>query len=138
MKLVFRHSCYAVITAGLLIVTGCDSGTTLSGIAGGASVGSNSNDPAHYEMVRANDSFEKPFRLKTTNGKLIAVESPGYACPTFADIDQDGDDDLIVGQFAGGNMQVYRNESEPGATPKFGSVDWITAGEKRAEVPGVS
>ena len=38
--------------------------------------------------------FDKPVMLKA-GGKPIRVESPGYACPAWADLDGDGTIDLL-------------------------------------------
>ncbi|HSQ55791.1 MAG TPA: hypothetical protein VLM40_08590 [Gemmata sp.] len=76
--------------------------------------------------------FEPPVRLKAGDA-LVRVESPGYACPTWADVDGDGKKDLIVGQFAKGKMRVFKNL---GGT-KFGAGVWLQAEGKVAEVPGV-
>jgi len=50
----------------------------------------------YFNAIRAEVEFEAPYRLRTIDGEYVAVESPGYACPTLADIDDDGDLDLIV------------------------------------------
>lgn len=76
--------------------------------------------------------FEKPLRLEG-GGEPIRVESPGYAAPCLADLDGDGIKDLLVGQFRGGKIMVYRGEG----AGKFAKGDWLQAGGKVAEVPGV-
>ena len=76
--------------------------------------------------------FETPVRLKGGDAS-VRVESPGYACPTWADVDGDGKKDLIVGQFAGGKMRVFKGL---GGT-KFAAGEWLKAEGKVAEVPGV-
>lgn len=76
--------------------------------------------------------FEAPVRLKGGES-AIRVEAPGYACPTWADVDGDGKKDLIVGQFAQGKMQVFKGL---GGT-KFAAGEWLKAEGKVAEVPGV-
>jgi hypothetical protein len=76
--------------------------------------------------------FEPPVRLKGGDA-AVRVESPGYACPAWADMDGDGKKDLIVGQFAKGKMQVFKGL---GGT-KFAAGTWLQAEGKVAEVPGV-
>jgi hypothetical protein len=82
------------------------------------------------------DRFEKPVRLKAGD-EFISVESPGYACPTMADVDGDGKDDLIVGQFSRGNMQFFKNVATVGESPEFAAAQWLKSGDDRLEVPGV-
>ena len=71
------------------------------------------------------------------DGEAIAVESPGFACPTMADVDGDGRLDLVVGQFAGGAMHLFRNVAETGEPPRFTKAGWIETDGQRAKVPGV-
>ena len=84
----------------------------------------------------SDDEFEQPVRI-TAGGQFVAVESPGYACPTMADVDGDGKQDLVVGQFNQGNMLFCRNIAKDGAPPTFAAADWIMSGDERAIVPGV-
>jgi len=79
--------------------------------------------------------FEEPFRLEA-GGEIICAESPGYACPTVFDLDADGKEDLIVGQFNGGKMMFYKNIGIPGKL-KFAKGTWLMNGKKPASVPGV-
>lgn len=76
--------------------------------------------------------FAAPARM-TAGGQTIKVEAPGYASPAFFDVDADGKKDLVVGQFAGGKMSVYKNLGDG----KFGAMKWLEADGKTAEVPGV-
>lgn len=81
--------------------------------------------------------FHAPVRLKA-GSDYVKTEAPGYAAPCWFDVDGDGKKDLIVGQFAGGKMRVYKNLSEqPIAAPKLGKGEWIKAEGDVAEVPGV-
>jgi hypothetical protein len=87
---------------------------------------------ARADEQSSGSRFSAPERLKAAGG-WVKVEAPGYAAPCWADLDGDGNKDLIVGQFAGGRMRVYRNLGEG----KLGEGTWLEAGGKVAEVPGV-
>lgn len=76
--------------------------------------------------------FEAPVRVKAGD-EPVRTESPGYASPTWHDVDGDGRRDLVVGQFAGGKIRVYRNTG----AGTFAPGEWLMAGGKVAEVPGV-
>jgi hypothetical protein len=76
--------------------------------------------------------FEAPVRLKA-DGETIRVESPGYAAPTWADVDGDGKKDLLVGQFNRGKIRIFRNLGQ-GA---LAAGQWLEAEGNVAEVPGV-
>ena len=62
------------------------------------------------------------------NGKPLDVERSGHAAPAVADIDGDGKPDLLVGQFSGGKLRVYKNTGTAGA-PKFGDFEWFKASD---------
>jgi hypothetical protein len=76
--------------------------------------------------------FEDPVRLKA-DGEFIRVESPGYAAPCWADVDGDGTKDLLVGQFSGGKIRIFKNVGNG----KLAAGEWLTVDGKAAEVPGV-
>jgi hypothetical protein len=76
--------------------------------------------------------FEAPVMLKA-DGQAVRVDSPGYACPCWADINGDGKKDLLVGQFSSGRIKVYRNEGDG----KLAAGEWLQADGKVADVPGV-
>lgn len=76
--------------------------------------------------------FEAPVRIKAADG-YVRTEMPGYASPTWHDVDGDGKGDLVVGQFAGGKIRVYKNTG----AGTFASGEWLMAGGEVAEVPGV-
>lgn len=76
--------------------------------------------------------FKPPERLKA-DGAPVRVEAPGYAAPCWADIDGDGKKDLLVGQFSGGKIRVYKNVGNG----KLAGGEWLKAEGAVAEVPGV-
>ena len=82
--------------------------------------------------VCAAADFADPVRLMA-GGKAIKVESPGYACPSWVDIDGDGKPELLVGQFRGGKIQVFKHLGDA----KFATGYWLQVEGKPAEVPGV-
>ena len=65
-------------------------------------VGSESGETAVF-WNRGGDSLETAFLLAEA-----ALELPGIAAPVFADLDADGDPDLLVGEIAGG-LRYYEN-----------------------------
>jgi len=76
--------------------------------------------------------FAAPIRLMA-DGSPVRVDAPGFACPTWADVDGDGKNDLVVGQFHEGKMRIYKNLGDN----KFAAGQWLQAEGKDAEVPGV-
>ena len=76
--------------------------------------------------------FTDPVRL-TADGVPIATEAPGYAAPAWHDMDGDGLKDLLVGQFSGGKINVYRNLGGG----KLAAGQWLEADGEVAEVPGI-
>ncbi len=67
------------------------------------------------------------------DGKPIRLESPGYASPSVYDINGDGKQDLVVGQFKGGKIMVYPGQGQG----KFGAGKWLEADGETVSVPGV-
>ncbi|HZN38629.1 MAG TPA: VCBS repeat-containing protein [Planctomycetota bacterium] len=76
--------------------------------------------------------FEPPVRLQAGEA-ILRVEPPGFACPCWHDVDKDGKKDLVVGQFNGGKIKVYRNQG----AGKLAAGEWLQAEGAVAEVPGV-
>ena len=76
--------------------------------------------------------FSAPVRLKASD-EAVRVESPGWACPAWYDVDRDGKSDLVVGQFKDGKMKLYRNLGDGKLAPG----EWLKADGAVAKVPGV-
>lgn len=66
-------------------------------------------------------------------GKAIDVEV-GHAAPHYVDFDGDGTKDLLVGQFGGGKLRIYKNVGS-NENPRFNGFTFLKAGGKIASVP---
>lgn len=76
--------------------------------------------------------FSPPVRLEADK-KIIRVEDPGYAAPTWADADGDGKMDLVVGQFSGGKILIFKNAGNN----VLQAGQFLKVDGKVAQVPGV-
>lgn len=76
--------------------------------------------------------FESPLLVKAS-GEAVRVESPGYAAPCWADVDGDGNKDLLVGQFRDGRIRIFKNLGDG----QLAAGQWLKAEGGVAEVPGV-
>lgn len=76
--------------------------------------------------------FEAPVRMKAGDS-FVDCEAPGFACPAWHDVDGDGRKDLVVGQFRDGKIKVYKSTGDG----KLAAGEWLLAGKKPAEIPGV-
>jgi hypothetical protein len=65
--------------------------------------------------------------LIEAGGKPIDIVHGGVA-PFFADFDDDGLPDLLLGQFDGGKLRIYRNRGSK-VHPRFGDFEWFKAGK---------
>jgi hypothetical protein len=61
-------------------------------------------------------------------GEFIDAEV-GHLVPTVVDWNGDGKKDLVVGQFGGGEIRLFRNEGTD-ASPKLGAFARLEAGGK--------
>ncbi len=76
--------------------------------------------------------FKAPVKLECA-GEAINVTT-GHAAPHVTDWNSDGTPDLLVGQFGGGKLRIYRNEGTA-AEPKFSAFTSLRAGGAEATVP---
>lgn len=83
--------------------------------------------------AQAGGDLQAPFRVTAQDAKPIDCEI-GHAAPFIADVDGDGLADLLVGQFGGGKLRVYKNIGTK-TEPKFGNFYWMKAGSADASVP---
>jgi hypothetical protein len=67
-------------------------------------------------------------------GKPIDIHLVGHAAPFYGDVDGDGVNDLLVGQFDEGRLRIYRNQGTNTA-PRFADYAWLEAGGALASVP---
>ena len=134
----FRNLCawFGLVALAVLVAAGCEQTSETDLTTGNQSTQLEPQAPLP-DVPESQYRFESGMML-LANGEPVAVESPGYACPTIADVDGDGAQDLVVGQFNGGKMHFYQNLSKPDEIPKYASQQWIMTGPVPAQVPGVS
>jgi hypothetical protein len=77
-------------------------------------------------------TFEKPVRLKAA-GEVITTDI-GHSAPYVYDFDGDGVRDLLVGQFGGGKLRIYRNAGT-NKKPNYEAHQWFMAAGAIATVP---
>jgi len=88
--------------------------------------------PEQRHPTDESGTLSKP-RLIRVDGEPIDVEV-GHAAPLMRDWNEDGTQDLLVGQFGKGNLRVYPNSEKTG-TPKLGEHIWAKAQKSRLKVP---
>jgi len=77
--------------------------------------------------------FEEPYRI-FADGKAIDTDV-GHAAPLVADIDDDGLNDLLVGQFGDGILTIYRNTGS-NSQPKYSAgVEFMADSDGDGRVP---
>ena len=68
----------------------------------------------------ANQHFEAPFRLMVKDAPLNTAAKQMYPSPAMYDVDQDGQDELIVGDIFG-RLNVYENQNDAKGDPVWSS-----------------
>src|SRR6266851_3858747 len=63
--------------------------------------------------------------------KALDIQREGHAAPFVGDFYEDGGMCLLVGQYDGGRLRIYRN-SGTRTKPRFDSYTWFEAGGKIA------
>ena len=76
--------------------------------------------------------FHNPIKL-TVDGEPILMES--NASPAIVDLDNDGNNDLVVGDFSG-TMHFYRNEGS-NTEPVYLDKRYLMSGKAKAKIPGI-
>lgn len=125
-----------LFSLGALFAVGCNRSSDMSSTSDAGSMETDNLAPTLPDVPDSECRFESAFMLQA-DGKPVAVESPGYACPTIADVDGDDVDDLVVGQFSGGKMKWYRNTAKQTEAPEYSIGKWIQSNDQPAQVPGV-
>jgi len=78
--------------------------------------------------------LEKPVQIQAA-GKAVDTDI-GHAAPCMYDFDRDGKRDLLVGQFGGGKMKIFRNIGT-NEKPEFAAEQWFEVDGTVAAVPEI-
>jgi hypothetical protein len=84
------------------------------------------------QTIFASDIFEKPVRLMADGRVIDTGEAWGHSSPCVEDIDGDGLDDLLLGDFSG-KFHVYKNVGEKNR-PAYKDAGKLKAGDTDASV----
>ncbi|MBI9018776.1 MAG: VCBS repeat-containing protein [Phycisphaerae bacterium] len=77
--------------------------------------------------------FAEPVRIEAA-GKPVDTGNVGHAAPFVCDFDGDGVKDLLVGEFSGGVLWIYKNEGT-NSKPKLGEGVKFKDGKPDGTVP---
>ena len=124
---------YFIAAAALVSLLGCSED---AGMTAASRQGTDSHEgPPTVPEVELSNELSKPIPLEAAGSKIDigTLSNYGHASPCVADIDCDGDDDLLVGDFPG-YFWFFENVSG-GSTPTFASAVKLQAGGEDAKVP---
>jgi hypothetical protein len=85
------------------------------------------------ETVTWENRFETPVRLKADGKFIDSGKTWGHSGPTIADVDEDGLEDLVVGDYSGFFL-VYRNVGTL-VQAEYAAGEKMLAGSEVAKVP---
>lgn len=88
-------------------------------------------------IAAADDTLFHDPQILEADGKIIAVESPGYAAPCLADLDGDGIRDLLVGQYKDGKLSFYKGLATRDGSLAFAAHAWLETGDEIVKIPGM-
>jgi hypothetical protein len=88
--------------------------------------------PPQAPPAPGSDELAPPVRL-TAGDKPINV-TIGHAAPFYGDVDGSGVRSLLVGQFDGGKLRIYRNVGTA-KEPKFDRFTWFLDGKPEGCIP---
>jgi hypothetical protein len=85
------------------------------------------------QQSSAGADFERPVRLKAGDQYIDTGQYTAHAGPLVADINNDGKNDLLVGNF-GGHFQIYLNTSTNNE-PQYQDKGLLTVDQQAVKVP---
>ena len=94
---------------------------------------------APAEETASNEEAVNPLELANpiaivANGEAIDIGGYGHSAPFYADMDADNVPDLLVGEFKGGQIRLYKNHGTTEA-PAFKDFEYLKAGGEFAVIP---
>ena len=99
----------------------------------GRDVANNAPDAPYDSVSAQTHAFEKPYRI-FADGEAIDTDV-GHAAPLVADFDDDGVNDLLVGQFGNGILKIYRNTGSNSQPRYAAGVEFMDGSGGEGRVP---
>src|SRR3954463_12407123 len=92
-------------------------------------------NPAGGSIAGRAEELAPPVKVMAGGKPIDLSDAIGHAAPFFGDIDGDGANDLLVGQFRDGQLRIYKNVGST-REPQFGAnFTWFKAGADLGRVP---